>query len=124
MTFVYGLRTSNNQFEYLTLFQGLKLVQARKVRNLIDIGDSLNIIQQMRSLTYTKLSSLNRGIDKIQRIVRYLNSMEYFHVLHNHNSQVDCFENKEVFMEQSMLCKIWWGDLERGVFYFSNTLHD
>jgi len=51
LTCAWGLReTSDNQVEALALLQRLMLLDARHVNNLVVIGDSMVIIQQMMKL--------------------------------------------------------------------------
>jgi ribonuclease HI len=68
--FEWGLcKATNNQEEVFALFQGLRIIDNKHIRNLIVIGDSTLIIKQLHKAFPLSNATLIRIITQIKREV-------------------------------------------------------
>ena len=104
LSYAWGLGlASNNQAEYLALWQGLCQARKLNIQRLKIFGDSRLIIKALRSKKVPKDISLAQIHRKITLILSHFRSVKVFHVLRKLNSLVDAEANRGVQLNKSQL---------------------
>jgi ribonuclease HI len=94
-TFEWGLgKATNNQAEAFALFQGLRIIDNKHIRNIIVIGDLTLIINLMLKVTPPSNGTLIRIITPNQARSCQVQSVEFYHVLRMLNHQANNLANK------------------------------
>lgn len=90
LSFAYGLGLlSNNQAEYLALWQGLLQARSLGILNLVVIGDSRIVIQSLARKSRLNQLSLAQHYARIQSRVAEFDRIHFFHILRGLNHQAD-----------------------------------
>jgi hypothetical protein len=86
--FEWGLgEATNNQVGALALYQELKLLDSRQIRNLVVIGCSTIFIKYMWNLSTLFECKLSRLISRFQSEVWKFDRIEFTHVLRDRNTK-------------------------------------
>jgi ribonuclease HI len=90
IAFTWGLgETTNNQTKVLALLQGLMILKQRGINQISVIGDSTIIIHHMHYQTIPRDIQLRKLLNRVQRLAKSFESIDYFQVLRLHNFSVD-----------------------------------
>jgi ribonuclease HI len=94
VSYEWGLGVvSNNQAKALVLSQGIKILDSRRIKNIIIVGDSSIIIKLMSKMNTPSNGKLRRLIARIQNEASHSKTMQYYHVLRDNNRQANDLTN-------------------------------
>ena len=104
LSFAWGLGlASNNQAEYLALWQGLNQARKLNIQKLFIFGDSRLIIKALRSKKMPSDINLVQIHRKILLLLSHFSSSKAHHVLRNLNSLADAEANRGTLLNKSQL---------------------
>ena len=88
-----GENTTNNHAEYAGLILGLKQAKVLNIKCLKIEGDSLLVINHMKSIFKCRSDNLIELYDKAKELESYFEIIEFKHILRNKNKRADHLAN-------------------------------
>ena len=102
-TFAWGLgNKTNNEAEWLTLFQGLEMVGTSSISNLIVFGVSRQVILKVKNGYPTGSINCRRIYSRISQL-HIPENTTFFHILRANNAKADSLENRGVSLPQGSI---------------------
>jgi ribonuclease HI len=102
--FSWGLgMKSNNQAELLGLTKACLIAREEGIKDLQVFGDSEIIIKNLISKSRFSNSSLNKTLDRLNRVLLGFNSCKFYHVLRLSNREADQLANKGSTLMKGLL---------------------
>ncbi|OWZ02296.1 hypothetical protein PHMEG_00026165 [Phytophthora megakarya] len=90
-----------NDAEYCGLLNGLTMAQARSVRDLIAVGDSRIVIQQVQGLINRNQPNLQRRLASCEALKTKFDSVRLVHVKRDFNQAADYLTSKTLLLGRS-----------------------
>lgn len=94
---------TNNQAEYMALWQGLELVSHNRLRHLKVFGDSKILIQQVNKCRKKEDPWLPPVLHRIKLLIEQLDTIEFYHIKRHLNEEADFVENHGVLLNPKKL---------------------
>ena len=99
-TFAWDLgHKTNNEAEWMTLLQGLEMIDQGSISNLLVLGDSRHVILKMRSGYFVRSINCRKYYNRISHLVLPTRT-SFFHILRSNNAFVDSLANKGASLPQ------------------------
>ena len=89
--------------EAMALWQGLHLVKAQGINNIVLIGDSRLVIQALNTSSPLEDLKIRQLIKKIQSLFSSFQKIETFHVLRKNNKLADLAANQDSSLDKGVL---------------------
>ena len=93
---------TNNEVEWLALFQGLEMIDTITFTRLLIFGDSCQVILKMKIGYTTRSIKCRRLHSKISQL-HIPESMDYYHILRANNVKANTMENKGSSLPQGTI---------------------
>jgi ribonuclease HI len=94
--------TTNNKGEAYAIYQELQLEKKRQISNLNIVGDSKNTTRYFVFGSSSKDIGLKILVEHIKIFLLNL-KVQFFHVYHDHNSEVDAMENRVIGLAPGLM---------------------
>ena len=95
--------TSNNQAEYLALWQGLNQARKLNIQNITIFGDSRLIVKALHTNKGPMDINLGQTYRKALLLLTHFNTHKAYHVLRNLNNLADAEANRGTSLTKSQL---------------------
>tara|TARA_Y100000389_G_C17392042_1_gene480424 strand:- start:126 stop:563 length:438 start_codon:yes stop_codon:yes gene_type:complete len=93
-----GDKVSNNYAEYTGLIVGLHLALKNNITEISVYGDSLLVINQMRTIWKVKNDTLIKLYGDANKLIKCLDKIKFIHIKRDKNKRADELANKELKM--------------------------
>jgi ribonuclease HI len=104
LSYTWGLGyASNNQAEYLALWQGLIQALKLNVQKIMIFGDSKQVVEALNSKKSPKDIALAHLYKKIFLLLSQLKEYKLYHVLRTLNGQADTEANRDTLLSKTQL---------------------
>ena len=104
LSYAWGLGlTSNNQAEYLALWQGLNQARKLNIQKLTIFGDSRLIVKALHTKKIPMDISLAHTHRKVLLMLKHFRTHKAYHVLRNLNNLADAEANHGTILSKSQL---------------------
>ena len=104
LSYAWGLgHTSNNQAEYLALWQGLNQARKLNIQKITIFGDSKIIVKTLHTKKGPTDINLGQTYRKVLLLLTHFSNHKAYHVLRNLNNLVDAEANRGTSLTKSQL---------------------
>ena len=101
--FAWGLgNKTNNEAEWMALFQGLEMLDKRTISNMLVFGDSRHVILKMKTCYFSGSIKCRRLHNRIKQLPLPA-SIAYYHILRENNAKADSLENRGASLPQGSI---------------------
>ena len=102
-TFAWGLgNKTNNEAEWLALFQGLEMTGTSSISSLLVFGDYRQVILKMKNRYTARSIKCRRICSKISQLHLPKNTT-FFHILRVNNAKADSLANRGASLPQGSI---------------------